>query len=84
MSRSLLLGSGISIPAGMPCTWDYVKQDINNAMQGREFDKLSNTEKDKVIAQLHQAWTDPNNEVVKRMAQFKEKSPDILKPILES
>ncbi len=33
---------------------------------------------------LHQRWTDPNNEVAKRMGMFKEKSPDILKVILES
>jgi hypothetical protein len=33
---------------------------------------------------LHQKWTDPNNEVVKRMGMFKEKSPDILKVIMES
>jgi len=39
---------------------------------------------EQVIEQLHTKWTDPQNEVVKRMAQFKEKSPEILKPILES
>jgi len=45
---------------------------------------LSDTVKEEVIEQLHKIWTDPENEVVKRMAQFKEKSPDILKVILES
>lgn len=55
---------------------DYKKQDA--------FDTLSDAEKEQLIAQLHQKWTDPNNEVVKRMAQFKEKSPDILKVIMES
>lgn len=63
---------------------EFVERDIKAAMQGREFENLSHTEKEKVINQLHQTWTDPENEVVKRMAMFKEKSPDILKPILES
>lgn len=62
---------------------DFVEEDINNVMQGREFEKLSDSEKEEIIAQLHQKWTDPENEVVKRMAQFKEKSPDILKVIME-
>ncbi len=55
---------------------DEHKQDV--------FETLSDTEKEEVIEKLHKKWTDPENEVVKRMAQFKEKSPDILKPILES
>jgi hypothetical protein len=53
-------------------------------MQGRDFENLSDTEKEEVIEQLHQTWSHPDNEVVKRMALFKEKSPEILKPILES
>ncbi|MEA3495530.1 MAG: TaqI-like C-terminal specificity domain-containing protein, partial [Bacteroidota bacterium] len=60
----------------LPASRDSQKQDA--------FDTLSNKEKEAVINQLHQKWTDPNNEVVKRMAQFKNKSPDILKVILES
>lgn len=62
---------------------DFVEEDINNVFQGRAFETLSDAEKEKVIAQLHQKWTDLENEVVKRMAQFKEKSPDILKVIME-
>lgn len=62
----------------------FVAQDIEKVMQGRDFEKLSDTEKERVIEQLHAIWTNPNNEVVKRMAMFKEKSPEILKPILES
>jgi hypothetical protein len=53
-------------------------------MPGREVEQLSNSKKEQVIEQLHKKWTDPDNEVVKRMGMFKEKSPDILKPILES
>lgn len=48
------------------------------------FDNLDNAEKEKVIEPLHATWSAPENEVVKRLAQFKEKSPEILKPILES
>jgi len=63
---------------------EFVEQDIEEVMQGREFEKLSETEKGQVIEQLHAKWSHPDNEVVKRMALFKEKSPGILKPILES
>ena len=63
---------------------DFVERDINEVMQGREFEKLGDTEKEQVIEALHAKWSHPDNEVVKRMAMFKEKSPDILKPILES
>ena len=63
---------------------EFVERDINEVMQGREFEKLGDTEKEQVIEALHAKWSHPDNEVVKRMAMFKEKSPDILKPILES
>lgn len=63
---------------------EFVEQDIEKVMQGREFEKLSDSDKEHVIKQLHATWSDPTNEVVKRMAQFKVKSPDILKVILES
>ena len=63
---------------------DFVEQNINEVMQGRAFEQLSDTKKEQVIGQLHQIWTDPDNEVIKRMGMFKEKSPNILKVILES
>lgn len=62
----------------------FAEQDIEKIMQGNDFEKLSDSEKDNVIEQLHLTWNNPNSEVVKRIAQFKTKSPDILKPILES
>lgn len=62
----------------------FVESDIKAVMRDRYFEKLSDSEKEEVIEKLHQIWNDPDNEVVKRMAMFKEKSPDILKPILES
>lgn len=63
---------------------DFVERDIKDVMKGREFEKLSDIEKEQVIEQLHAKWSHSDNEVVKRMAMFKERSPDILKPILES
>lgn len=63
---------------------EFVERDIEKALQSREFDSLDDAEKEKVIEQLYATWSHTDNEVVKRMSQFKEKSPDILKPILES
>ncbi|NOY51270.1 MAG: DUF559 domain-containing protein [Chlorobi bacterium] len=77
---------------------EFVEWDIKEVMQKHpsasgispqgekfwEFEQLSHSEKEQVIEQLHQKWTDPDNEVVKRMGMFKEKSPDILGVILES
>jgi hypothetical protein len=63
---------------------EFVEQDINETIQGRDFDSLSDGEKEKVIEQLRATWSHPDNEVVKRMGMFKEKSPEILKVILES
>ncbi len=61
----------------------FVEKDIEEVMQNREFDQLSDDQKEKVIKQLHTKWSDPQSEIVKRMNSFAEKSPDILKPILE-
>lgn len=63
---------------------NYIEQDIAAAMQDRAWEDLADEQKQEVIDQLHTTWTDPTNEVVKRMSQFKEKSPDILKVIMES
>jgi len=76
----------------------FIEKDIATVMQKHpsacgispqgekflDFEKLTDTEKEAVIEQLHQTWSHPDNEVVKRVALFKEKSPEILKPILES
>jgi len=63
---------------------ENVEIDINDVMKGREFENLSDEAKEKVIEQLHGKWSDPENEVVNRMGLFKERSPEILKVILES
>jgi len=62
----------------------FVKKGIKEVIQNRDFDQLTNDQKEKVIKQLHTKWSDPKSEIVKRMNSFAEKSPDILKPILES
>ena len=63
---------------------EFVERDIAEVIQGREFEKLSDAEKEKVIEQLYAKWTDTNNEVRDRIKLFAVRSPDILKPILES
>lgn len=62
----------------------FVQQDIAEVMQGREFEVLSDTEKEQVIEQLHAKWSHPDNEVNNRIKLFAVRSPEILKPILES
>lgn len=62
----------------------FVEKDTDEVMQGKEFDTLSDSQKELVIAELHKRWNDSNSEIVKRMNSFAEKSPEILKPILES
>ena len=63
---------------------EFVEQDIHEVKQGREFEKLSDTEKKQVIEALHTKWSHPDNEVRNRIKLFAVRSPEILKPILES
>ena len=63
---------------------EYIARDIDKVLKLRTFEHIPNEEKENLVSQLHAKWSDPDNEVVKRMAMFKEKSPDILKVILES
>ena len=62
----------------------FVERDIEKVIQGREFEKLSDTEKEQVIELLHQTWSHPDSEVRNRIKLFAVRSPEILKPILES
>ena len=61
----------------------FVEKDIEEVMQDKEVETLTNTQKKHVISELHTRWSDPNSEIVKRMNSFSEKSPEILKPIIE-
>jgi adenine-specific DNA-methyltransferase len=63
---------------------EYVERDIEKALQGRKFDNLSDVEKEEVIEQLNATWSHPDNEVRNRIKLFAVRSPEILKPILES
>ncbi|MCK4518093.1 hypothetical protein KAT92_04910, partial [Candidatus Babeliales bacterium] len=62
----------------------FVENDLKAVIQNRDFNQLTDDQKEKVIKQLHTKWTDPKSEIVKRMNSFAEKSLDILKPIMES
>lgn len=61
----------------------FVEKDINDVMASKEFETLNVNQKEQVITELHNHWSDPNSEIVKRMNSFYEKSPEILKPIME-
>ena len=61
----------------------FIKKDLNAVIPHASFNSLKSLEKQDVINQLQERWSDPENEVRKRINSFPEKSPDILKPILE-
>ncbi len=62
----------------------FVKKDLEEVMQNEDFDKLPDNEKEEIIEELHARWTNPDSEVRNRIKLFAVRSPDILKPILES
>jgi len=64
--------------------FQFVVTDLSEVMQGQDFEKLSDSEKENIINQLHARWTHPDSEVRNRIKLFAVRSPDILKPILES
>lgn len=63
---------------------EFIEQDIAEVMQDKDFEKLSDSEKDHIIETLHAKWSHPDNEVRNRIKLFAVRSPEILKPILES
>lgn len=63
---------------------DFVYQDISEVITKKEFDKLNDNEKENIIEKLHAKWSHPDNEVRNRIKLFAVRSPEILKPILES
>ena len=60
-----------------------VEKQLKYELGDKTHFKMTDLEKRKVIKQLHARWSHPENEVRKRINSFPEKSPDILKPILE-
>jgi len=62
----------------------FVEKDLAEVIQGSEFEQLPNSEKEDIINQLQARWSHPDSEVRNRIKLFADRSPDILKPILES
>ncbi len=62
----------------------FVEQDLQVALQERNFEQLDDVQKSEIIESLHKIWTHPDNEVRNRIKLFAVRSPEILKPILES
>jgi hypothetical protein len=62
----------------------FVEQDLKEVLCEDDFEQLPDEQKENVMEKLHKRWSNPASEIVKRMNSFAEKSPDILKPILES
>ena len=62
----------------------FVEKDIVEVMQNIDFEQLPDNEKEEIIEKLHARWTHPDSEVRNRIKLFAVRSPDILKPILES
>lgn len=62
----------------------FVEHDIALILDGRNLDDLNNDEKEEVIERLYNIWNHPDNEVRNRIKLFAIRSPEILKPILES
>jgi len=62
----------------------FVDQDLKEVLGDNDFEQLPDEQKENVIEELHKRWSNPASEIIKRMNSFAEKSPDILKPILES
>ena len=62
----------------------FVEKDLGEVMQNRNLENLPNNEKENIIHQLHVQWSHPDSEVRNRIKLFAVRSPNILKPILET
>ncbi len=62
----------------------FVEKEIAEVLQARKFEQLQDSEKENIINQLHDRWSHPDSEVRNRIKLFAVRSPEILKPILES
>ena len=62
----------------------FVEQDLKEVLGEDDFEQLPDERKESIIEEIHNRWSDPKSDIVKRMNSFAEKSPDILKPILET
>lgn len=64
--------------------FEFVEKDFKEILNDKNFDILSDAKKEKIIAELNKKWAHPDSEVRNRIKLFAVRSPDILKPILES
>ncbi len=62
----------------------FVEKNLSEVMQDRDFEQLTDSEKENIINRLYARWTHPDSEVRNRIKLFAVRSPEILKPILES
>ncbi|MBU0462908.1 MAG: hypothetical protein KKD21_04860 [Proteobacteria bacterium] len=44
----------------------FVEKDIEEVMQGKEFETLNDSQKEQVITELHNRWSDPGSEIVRQ------------------
>ena len=63
---------------------NYIEKDLKETLENRNFEELDETNKKNVSQILYKKWTHPDNDVRNRIKLFAVRSPDILKPILES
>lgn len=63
---------------------ETVEGDVAEKTTNKAFGELDENEKMRIINHLHSKWTDPDNQVRNRIKLFAVRSPEILKPILES
>jgi len=63
---------------------EFVERDIKKVIDGKDFLNLNVVAKENVVESLHTIWSHPDNEVRNRIKLFAVRSPDILKPIIES
>lgn len=62
----------------------HVETDLTDILKENKFHHLSELEQKKAIEILRKTWSHPDNEVRNRIKLFAVRSPEILKPILES
>ncbi len=61
----------------------FVKKDLKEVLQNKDFDQLTDNQKEKIINQLYTRWTEPQNKITQRIKIFCTKSSDILKQIIK-
>ena len=62
----------------------FVKDDLEKIFKNQNFERLPDNGKEVIVGKLHTRWTHPDSEVRNRIKLFAVRSPEILKPILES